>query len=119
MKYTFSNGMVIEHNDLSEILKLGEVLGQAIDLSKVEGLSDADVPAGYYLSSKEGLVEVKTMNSMHIRNAMVKRTVEYLGTVRAASKKLNDKEFLTMFENLTEDKIIVTLFDELANRPVA
>lgn len=119
MKYTFSSGMEVNTNDLSEILKLGEVLGQAIDLSKVEGLSDSDVPAGYYLSSKEGLVEIKNMNSMHVRNALLKRTTEYLAGVRTKSKTLNDKEFLTLFENLTEDKTIVTLFDELANRPVA
>lgn len=119
MKYKFSSGMEIVSDNLSEILKVGEVLGQAVEYSKIEGLSESDVPDGYYLSAKEGLVEVKGMNSMHIRNALLKRTVAYLGEVKTALKTLNDQEFLTKFENLTEDKTIVTLFDELASRPVA
>jgi hypothetical protein len=114
MKYEFKGGVSAE-GDLNRILEVGKLLGEAVDLKKVEGFSESSVPAGYYLSSKDGLVELKTMNNFHVRNAIVKHTKEYVA-VLGKKRDLTDDQFLTQLEKLSEDATIASLFTELISR---
>jgi hypothetical protein len=114
MKYEFSGGVNVE-GDLNRILEVGVKLGEAVDLKKVEGFSETTIPAGYYLSSKDGLVELKSMNNFHVRNALVKHTKEYVAAL-GKKRDLTDDQFLTHLEKLAEDATIASLFTELISR---
>ena len=114
MKYEFKGGVTVE-GDLNRILEIGTKLGEAVDLKNVEGFTGTSVPAGYYLSSKDGLVELKSMNNFHVRNALVKHTKEYVAAL-GKKRDLSDDQFLTELEKLTEDATIASLFGELVSR---
>lgn len=105
-KYVFKSGAKVE-GTLEQILKTAKALGETVDLSKLEG----PVPTGYYVSKTHGLIKVNEMAPAHIRNAIVARSKEVLETIR--KRKITDKEFLNEYIRLSDDKTIVSLFEEL------
>lgn len=114
MQYTFKSGAVIT-GTLEQILKAGKAFEETPNLENIEGLEEA-WPAGFYYSSKKGeLVELKNMNAMYIRNALLKRVEKYVSKIRTF-KEVSNKEFIDSFFKLSEDKVVETLITELSSR---
>ena len=114
MKYKFKNGATAE-GSAAQILDIAKSLGEVVDLTKLEG----EVPRGYYLSEKNGLMEIKFMPDMHIRNALLKRSRVFFETLGGKHKSLSNEEFLREYVKLTDDTMVSDLFTELSARKTA
>lgn len=77
-------------------------------------LAGESCPRGYYPSESKGIVSISSMNDYHIRRALLKRTKDYLTDV--FDKEDTNSKFLEKYTSLTEDNIIVDLFNELKSR---
>lgn len=71
-------------------------------------------PRGFYQSESKGLIKISGMNDFHVRRALVKRGKDYFTEV--FDKNDTNREFLKKFTGLTDDTIIVDLFNELSRR---
>jgi hypothetical protein len=72
------------------------------------------VPKGYYPSESKGLTKIAEMNDHHIRRALIKRSKDYFTEIY--SKEDTNTNFLSKFTALTDDAVIVDLYNELAKR---
>lgn len=79
---------------------------------KIAGISR--IPKGYYMSESKGLVKITSMNDHHIRRALLKRTKDYFAGLYA--KDDSNTSFLTKFTKLTDDSVVVELYNELSKR---
>jgi len=111
MKYKFKTGACVE-GSAEQILAIAKSLGETVDLTKLEG----EIPRGYYLSEKNGLIEIKGMPDMHIRNALLKRSKTFYETLSSKHRSLSNESFTKEFVSLGEDSVVVDLFSELSKR---
>ena len=107
IKYRFENGALVV-GTIEQIESAAKGMGFKIDYSRIGS------QPGYYPSSTKGLVKISSMNEMHIRRALIKRSQTYLDSVFAA--KDSNRIFSKKFVNLAEDPIVKDLFIELQNR---
>lgn len=97
-------GTIEELRDVAKALKL-----------PLKGLED--VPKGFYNSGSSGLVEIKSMNSYHLRRAIIKSTKEYMAKVFVQTD--TDTEFLEKYAGLQDDVTIMGMLEELSARSAA
>lgn len=109
MKYKLKSGAEVS-GSIEEIMKVAKALGEILDLSKLGA-----IPAGYYESSHDGLIKISDMNDMHIRNALLKLSKKHFETL-GSQKSLSNKEFMKQYTELTDDKVVFDLFNELNKR---
>lgn len=104
MKLTLKDGRVIE--------------GTPDELARIINSANLDVVLGkygnkiYYKSESKGLVEIKNMNEIHIRNAMCKIYREWVEGLN----KLEPAEFLTQLSSGLTDETFISLAVELARK---
>ena len=103
--HKFENGREFK-GTIPELVLVGKSLGL-----KLVGL---ELPRGYYNSASDGIVEVKSMHSFHIRRALLKATTEYMKKV--FSNGDTNKEFLAKYAGLVDDNTIQDLLSELVER---
>lgn len=72
------------------------------------------VPRGFYPSESKGLTKISEMNDHHIRRALIKRSKDFFTEIY--TKEDTNSKFLSKFTSLTDDAIIVDLYNELAKR---
>lgn len=106
LTYKFKNGSVV-NGTIEEILKVAEVLGET-----VEGLEK--VPTGYYMSGSKGLVPIREMNEMHIKNAITK--IAYTFYQKLGKEDISIEDYLRKFVKLPEEPKLGELFAELKRR---
>jgi len=111
ISYTFPSGLEV-NGTVEEIINIAKALKVEVDFAKL-----GVVPRGYYPSESKGLIKVSTMADYHIRRALLKRGKDYFTEIFDATD--TNTEFLRKFTALTEDKIVVDLFTELANRKIS
>ena len=104
--HKFPNGREFT-GSLKELQAVAVALGQPI-------IGLTTTPKGYYNSSSDGLVEIKSMNSHHIRRTILNVGVEYLKNV-FVSKDTNSV-FIKKFSGLIEDQTIQDMLFELVAR---
>ena len=107
LEHTFPDGSTFK-GPFEQLEKVASALG-----TKLTGLS-GKVPTGYYLSESKGPVKISEMNDYHLRRALLKRSKEYFTEVY--DKGDDNKSFLAKFTAMTDDNIIVDLYNELAKR---
>jgi hypothetical protein len=108
MEHTFANGLKV-----SGTVEQLETIAKAMGL-KLEGVKVSPGTRGYYPSESKGLVKISEMNEYHIRRALLKRSKDYFAQV--FDKNDTNTEFLKKFTQLTEDSIVVDLYNELSKR---
>jgi hypothetical protein len=107
VEHTFENGV-----------KVSGTLDQLVSIAKAMGLTLTGVKApstrGFYPSESKGLIKISEMNEYHIRRSLLKRSKDYFTEIFV--KEDTNTQFLSKFTKLTEDSIIVDLYNELASR---
>ena len=104
MKLTLKDDRVIE--------------GTPDELAKIINLAKLDVVLGkygnkiYYKSQPKGLLEIKNMNEIHIRNAMCKIYREWVEGLN----KLEPADFLNQLSAGLTDETFISLAIELARK---
>jgi hypothetical protein len=94
---------------LEQLQTVASALGLKLKLTGV-----SYVPKGYYPSESKGLTKISDMNEQHIRRALIKRSKDFFTEIY--SKEDSNTQFLTKFTSLTEDSVIVDLYNELSKR---
>jgi len=110
-KYKCKNGSELVNLELPNLLSILKVLGEPIDTTQI-----TEIPSGYYLSSSKGLVALKDMNDVHLRNALCQKTVQFFQLLQT-QKTLTNKEFCDRFLSFTESQTHFELFTEISKRP--
>ncbi len=107
--------MKITLDDGTEIKGTADEVGQLLKGIKM-GDSTVMTSLGYhYSTTKDKWVKVADMDTMHIRNSMVKASVDWLADFREGHRRLNDQEFVETFIEGTTGNAI-GLFIELCSR---
>jgi hypothetical protein len=106
IKHTFPDGTEFT-GTIEQLQKVAETLG-----FKLTGVSN--IPRGYYPSESKGMVKISEMNEYHIRRALVKRSKDYFSEIFDATD--SNTVFLKKFTSLTEDAVIIDLYQELSKR---
>jgi hypothetical protein len=106
INHVFSDGTKFT-GTLEQLEKVASALGL-----KITGLENT--PKGFYVSESKGLVRISEMNDFHIRRALLKRSKDYYTEVFA--KEDTNRQFLKKFTGLTEDQIVIDLYNELSKR---
>lgn len=105
-RFTFSNDTEF-FGTYDQALKVATTLKL-----KITGVSD--IPRGYYLSESKGLSPISSLNTFHLRKAMLKVATDYLKTVD--DQKDPNEMFLGKFTSLSSHPVIVDMYRELKNR---
>jgi hypothetical protein len=108
--YKFENG-IESKGTFEQLVKIAEAFGEKLDFSKFPG---SVVPRGWYPSESKGLIKISEMTDYHLRRALLKRSKDYLSTVFDAST--SNAEFLTKYQKMVDDSIIVDLFIQLSSK---
>lgn len=102
-RVTLPNGMVIEGTP-----------DQLIDMVKKLGMEDViDLRSGYYKSSTQGWVKISEMNTMHLRNAILKQYKEWVDDMH---KIKNPRELVKMITDGISDKTWLAMLVEYSKR---
>jgi hypothetical protein len=109
VKYKFRSGATVE-GTVEQILAIAKTLGETVNLTKLGAL-----PRGYYNSSSKGLLQIKEMNTVHLRSALLKMSREHFGSMDARSTTSNG-EFCAKYLALADNPIVEDLFTELSKR---
>lgn len=110
-EYKTRNSEVFNNIELSKLEKILIFINETIDYKQL-GI----IPEGYYNSKSKGLLLIKNMNNMHIRNAICVLAEEAYTSLRRTQAKLTDKEFLEKFELNASNRQVLDLYKELKNR---
>jgi len=104
MKLELRDGMVVE--------------GTATELKNfIELAADGSAKQGWYTSSSKGLIRISSMDSMHIRNAIMVRFNAWVDELRRTHRKLSDKEFVDqLVSGAGADDVVHALAKELIGR---
>lgn len=97
----FKNGMKVT-GTLEQVMKIANDYGEPFDESKC-----------YYSKTKEKLILLKDMNSQHIKNAIMKTTLDHYSTI---DKMQTSREFLNEYFKLENDENLKKLIKELSTR---
>lgn len=74
------------------------------------------LPNLYWSDSKKEHIDITAMNTMWLRNALLKAMEDQIKKLRTDSKTLDDSSFLTRLVSLGDHPILSQLSTELANR---
>lgn len=109
--YEFNNGLTIT-GSIEQIIEISTKIGEPIDATRL-GI----VPKGFYQSSTKGLVAIKDMNTVHIINALTKRTISYYENIKPKKgEELDLATYLKNYISLTDDAQVEELYTELIER---
>ena len=104
--YKWSDGTSFS-GTLDALKTVAKVLSKQIDYENLI------VPQGYYFSLTKGLIPIKEMNTLHIKNTIKKKITNYNKTIN----HLSDLNLETLYLNwIQNNQIIQDLFNELKNR---
>lgn len=107
LTYKFKAGPV--DGTLDQIIAIGAILKEPVNADLLENLPD-----GYYNSSTRGILKVADMDTKYLRNAIIRRIVDYYQIL--GKEELTITEFLNKFVKFQEDKEVNSLFEELVKR---
>lgn len=107
INYVFEDGVKFS-GTMEQLTKVAAALGKKINDKKLP------VPRGFYRSESKGLVRISEMNEYHLRQALVKRTKDYVSEIFNAKEPV--KSFLAKYTGLTEDQVVSDMFMELQKR---
>lgn len=102
MKITLPNGAIVEGT-----------VDQINVIAKAYGIKDAFDPAQYYHSDHKGWILIATMDTNHIKNAMLKM---YRTWVTNLSTVENTRDLVLQMRNGPSDKTFTALLTELTKR---
>jgi 3-mercaptopyruvate sulfurtransferase SseA len=108
MKLELRDGMVVEGTatELKNFIELA-----------ADGSEEALAKQGWYTSSSKGLIRISSMDSMHIRNAIMVRFNAWVDELRRTHRKLSDKEFVDqLVSGAGADDVVHALAKELIER---
>lgn len=106
--YVFANGSSIE-GTIEQLSQIAAILGETLEASKLK-----IIPDGYYASSTKGLMKIEDMATYHIKNAICRRTIDYLEEIQ--KEKIKGTDFIKKFLALAENEQLVSLFEVLNKR---
>lgn len=109
MKYTLKSGVTVE-GTLEQIMATAKKLGEKVNVGTLGKL-----PKGYYLSDTRGVIKIADMETVHIKNSLLKRTKSYYEAL-SKEKGLANPAFVKKFTSLVEDEQVQELFAELVKR---
>lgn len=111
VEYNFSNGVAFR-GTAEQLIQYATLVGESINPTRLGGV----VPKGYYFSSAHGLVKIADMDTVHLVNALNKRTVDYYTKIRPLTKDFDLKQYLADYLALTDSPEIEEMFTELSKR---
>lgn len=111
MNYTLKNGTKLE-GSLEQIMSICKSVGETVDLKQIEG---KETPEGYYMSGSKGLIKISDMNSMHLRNALLKLSKDYFENL-GSKKTLSNYDFLNEFVGLADNPKVIELYNALGKK---
>jgi hypothetical protein len=111
VEYVFSNGVTLT-GTADQLLQYAKLIGEVVDPTRLGG----SVPKGYYFSSSHGLIKISEMDTVHLVNALSKRTVDYFTNIRPKHKDFDLKAYLAEYLALTESPEIEEMYMELSRR---
>jgi hypothetical protein len=101
MKVTLPNGMTLEHSNMDEIVRSAKTLGFTLDAT------------GWYFSeSHQTWVEIKLMDTNHLRNAMLKTYRAWASTLST----LSHTELIRAFRSGCDNPQFAQLLTEFIRR---
>lgn len=111
IEYSFSNGVTL-NGTAEQLLKYAAFIGESINPTRLGGV----IPKGYYYSTSHGLMKIADMDTVHLVNALNKRTVDYYNNIRPKHKEFDLKQYLHDFLSLVESPEIEEMYMELSSR---
>ena len=111
VEYSFSDGVTLT-GTAEKLLKYAAFIGESINPTRLGGI----IPRGYYYSTSHGLVKISDMDTVHLVNALNKRTVDYYNNIRPKHKDFDLKQYLADYLALTESPEVEEMFTELSKR---
>lgn len=111
VEYSFSDGVTLT-GTAEQLLKYAAFIGESINPTRLGGV----IPRGYYFSTSHGLVKIADMDTVHLVNALNKRTVDYYNNIRPKTKDFDLKQYLHDFLSLVESPEIEEMYMELSGR---
>ena len=108
IKYEFPSGLEVD-GSIEELEKIASALGVKLDYTRI-----GRIPRGYYPSESRGLTKIEGMYEYHLRRALLKRSKDYFGTIFVPED--DTQTFLKKFVALTDDTIVLDIFNELNKR---
>lgn len=103
MKVQLKNGMVVE-GTLDQVSAVARQFGETVQVE--DGL--------HYNSSSKGLVRISTMETQHLRHALLKRYASFVEGL----KQLDNSRVAAEISN-PSDKTLVGLMSEFSRRKIA
>lgn len=111
IEYVFSNGVNFT-GTIEQVLAYAQLIKEPINPTRLGGV----VPKGYYFSSTHGYLKISEMDTVHLVNALNKRTVDYYNNIRPKTKDFDLKQYLSDYLALTESSEIEEIYTELSKR---
>jgi hypothetical protein len=111
VEYVFSNGVTLT-GTADQLLQYASLIKETIDPTRLGG----SVPKGYYFSTTHGLLKIADMDTVHLVNALSKRTVDYFTNIKPKTKDFDLKAYLQSYLALTESPEIEEMYLELSRR---
>lgn len=102
MKVVLADGTVVEGTDASVKTILEKI-----------GLTPGSGDSVIYVSKSQGPLLIKDMNTLHLRNAMLKLYEKWLANLR----DLNGPELLKALEEGPSEDVMIAMIGEFAQRP--
>jgi hypothetical protein len=112
INHKFENGLEVT-GTLEEIVTIAKTLSLKFDVSKFLAVNGGSLK-GYYNSTSRGVIRIDSMSDVHLRRALLKRARTYYSEIFDA--KDANKVFLRKFISLTDDRLVVELYNELSTR---
>lgn len=110
MNYHFKNGLKVE-GTYEQIITIAKTIKEPIEPGKIVG----EIPRGFYISEKNGIMKISDMNDIHIRNALLKQSKQHFEFLQK-EKNIKNTEFLQKFMALADKPTVTDLFSELSKR---
>ncbi len=110
-EYVFENGVTLT-GTAEQLLQYAGLIGEIVNPARFGGT----IPKGYYHSSTHGLVKISDMDTVHLVNALNKRTVDYYNAIRPKHKDFDLKKYLSDYLALTDSPEIEEMYSELSKR---
>jgi len=112
IEYVFENGVTLS-GTAEKLLAYAAFIGESINPTRLGGA----IPKGYYYSTTHGLVKISDMDTVHLVNALNKRTVDYYNNIRPKHLKDFDlKKYLADYLALCDAPEIEEMYSELSKR---
>lgn len=109
--YKLDDGTVLK-GTLESIIEICKRLGKPVDIEKIEGI---DRSKFYYSTSKKEWLEISKMATPHIMNSVIKNIRDYYDVFKVDGD-CSIPDFFDKLQKWTDDKVLVTLTQELNKR---